>query len=87
MGPEPPGLTNIGTISRRTGRVDVHSGWQRWDKSDLYNPGSSRDREARTLMPEKWWKRMRDEDLRDGDKLKPARKASRPHKRRQIPLR
>ena len=81
-----PGLTNIGTISRGIGRVDVHSGLQRWDKSDRYHPGSSRDREARALMPEKWRKRMNDEDVRDGNKPKPTRQASRPHKQRRIPL-
>ena len=83
---EPPGSTNIGTISGGTGRVDVHSGLQRWDKSDLYDPGSSRDKEARALMPEKRRKVMSDEDVRNGNKPKPTRQASRPHKRRRIPL-
>ena len=69
---EPPGSTNIGTISRGTGRVGVHSGLQRWDKSDLYDPGSSRDREARALMPEKRWKGMSGEDVRDGNKPRPT---------------
>ena len=83
---EPPGSTNIGTISRGTGRLDVHSRLQRWDKSDLYDPGSSRDREARALMPEKRRKGMSDEDIRDEIKPKLHRRASRPHKRRRIPL-
>ena len=67
---EPLGSTNIGTISRGTGRVDVHSGLQRWDKSDLYDQGSSGDREAGALMPEKRRKGMSDEDVRDGNKPK-----------------
>ena len=83
---EPPGSTNIGTISRGTGRVDIHSGLQRWYKSDLYDPGSSRDREARALMPEKQRKRMSDEDVRDENKPKPTRQVSSPHMRRRIPL-
>ena len=35
---EPTGSTNVGTISRRTGRENVPSGLQRWDSSDLYDP-------------------------------------------------
>ena len=78
--------TNVGTISRGTDRVDVHSGLQRWDSSDLYDSSSSRDKEVRVLKPEKRRRRMSDESVQNGTSPKLTRRASRPHKRRRIPL-
>ena len=80
------GSTNVGTISRGTDRVDVHSGLQRWDSSDLYDSSSSRDKEVRVLKPEKRRRRMSDEGVQNGTRPKLTRRASRPHKRRRIPL-